>query len=140
MQCERVMKIAIGCDHGGFHLKTVVVRELETLGHIVLDCGTATLVPDDDYPDFTQAVGQALQRGAAERGIVICGSGVGASIAANKMHGIRAALCHDTFSAHQGVEDDNMNDRSANERALPSTRQLRRACWKRYCQTSIRYS
>ena len=103
------MKIAIGCDHGGFHLKTVIVNELEKLRHVVLDCGAAALMPDDDYPDFTKVVGQAIQRGEAERGIMICGSGVGASIAANKMHGIRAALCHDTFSAHQGVEDDNMN-------------------------------
>jgi ribose 5-phosphate isomerase B len=103
------MKIAIGCDHGGFHLKTVIVRELENLEHIVLDCGATALVPDDDYPDFTKLVGQTLQRGEAERGIIICGSGVGASVAANKMRGIRAGLCHDTFSAHQGVEDDDMN-------------------------------
>jgi ribose 5-phosphate isomerase B len=103
------MKIAIGCDHGGFRLKTIVLGELKKVGHKVYDCGAYALEEDDDYPDFVQVVGEALQRGEAERGIVICGSGVGASVAANKMLGIRAALCHDTYSAHQGVEDDDMN-------------------------------
>ncbi|MCA9218448.1 MAG: ribose 5-phosphate isomerase B [Planctomycetales bacterium] len=103
------MKIAIGCDHGGFHLKTFVLGELSRLGHDVHDYGAKTFVPDDDYPDFVRLVGQAIHGGEAELGILICGSGVGASIAANKMRGIRAAICHDIFSARQGVEDDKMN-------------------------------
>ncbi len=103
------MKIAVGTDHGGFALKQAVVDEVKKLGHAVLDCGAASYDAADDYPDFTRAVGQAIQRGEAERGIVICGSGVGAAIAANKMRGVRASLCHDTYSAHQGVEHDNMN-------------------------------
>ncbi len=103
------MKIAIGGDHGGFQLKTLIAAELRSAGHVVHDCGAATLVPDDDYPDFTQSVGHAIQSGESERGIVVCGSGVGACVAANKMHGIRAAICHDTYSARQGVEDDDMN-------------------------------
>ncbi len=103
------MRVAIGCDHGGFPLKQVIVKELQGLGHTVRDCGAFTLIPDDDYPEYARAVGQALQRGEAERGVLICGSGVGASIAATKMRGIRAALCHDTYSAHQGVEHDDMN-------------------------------
>jgi ribose 5-phosphate isomerase B len=103
------MRIAIGADHGGFSLKKVVVDRLEAAGHTVLDLGAHTFDPADDYPDFTIAVGRAVQRGEAERGIVICGSGVGASMAANKLAGVRAGLCHDTYSAHQGVEHDNMN-------------------------------
>ncbi len=103
------MKIAIGTDHGGFALKQAVVDELKKLGHAVLDCGAMSYDSADDYPDFTRAVGQAVQRGEVERGIVICGSGVGAAVAANKMRGVRACLCHDTYSAHQGVEHDNMN-------------------------------
>ncbi len=103
------MNIAIGCDHGGFPLKQVVVEELKGLGHTIRDCGAYALIPDDDYPEYARTVGLALRRGEAERGILICGSGVGASIAASKMRGIRAALCHDTYSAHQGVEHDNMN-------------------------------
>ena len=103
------MKIAIGADHGGFSLKQAIVDELEKLGHTVVDCGAMGYDAQDDYPDFVRAVGAAIQRGDAERGIILCGSGVGASIAATKMRGIRAALCHDTYSAHQGVEHDNMN-------------------------------
>lgn len=103
------MKIAIGVDHGGFALKQIVVDELKKSGHTVVDCGARTLDPNDDYPDFARAVGAAIQRGEAERGIVICGSGVGASVAATKMRGIRAAVCHDTYSARQGVEHDDMN-------------------------------
>jgi ribose 5-phosphate isomerase B len=103
------VNIAIGTDHGGFTLKQVVIDELKKQGHVVIDCGARSLEPGDDYPDFARAVGTAIQRGEAERGIVICGSGVGASVAATKMHGIRAAVCHDTYSAHQGVEHDNMN-------------------------------
>jgi ribose 5-phosphate isomerase B len=103
------MRIAVGTDHGGFSLKQAILAELEQAGHSVLDCGAKTLDPEDDYPDFARAVGEAIQRGEAERGVLICGSGVGASIAATKMRGIRACVCHDTYSAHQGVEHDDMN-------------------------------
>ena len=103
------MKIALGIDHGGWSLKPAVVNELQILGHTIIDCGAMVYDAADDYPDFTRAVGAAIQRGDAERGIVICGSGVGAAIAATKMRGIRACLCHDTYSARQGVEHDNMN-------------------------------
>ena len=103
------MNIAVGTDHGGFPIKLAVVDELKILGHTVVDCGAATYDAKDDFPDFAQAVGAAIQNGKAERGIVICGSGVGVTIAANKMRGIRACLCHDSYSARQGVEHDNMN-------------------------------
>lgn len=103
------MRIAVGADHGGFILKNVIMSELAALGHIVVDCGADRLDPADDYPDFARALGEAIQSGKAERGVLICGSGVGASIAATKMQGVRACVCHDTYSAHQGVEHDNMN-------------------------------
>jgi ribose 5-phosphate isomerase B len=103
------MKIAVGVDHGGFALKADIIEVLRQAGHEVVDVGAHSLDPSDDYPDFALAVGQAVQRGEAERGIIVCGSGVGACVAANKLHGIRAAICHDTYSAHQGVEHDNMN-------------------------------
>ena len=103
------MRIAIGADHGGFPLKADVGALLSQLGHELVDVGAHALDPSDDYPDFARAVGQAVQRGETERGIVICGSGVGACIAANKLRGVRAGVCHDTYSAHQGVEHDNMN-------------------------------
>ncbi len=103
------MRIALGADHGGFPFKDIIARELEAMGHSIVDCGAYELDPADDYPDFARAVGLAVQRGDAERGILICGSGVGASVAACKMRGIRSAVCHDTYSAHQGVEHDNMN-------------------------------
>jgi len=103
------MNIAIGCDHGGFQLKTIVIKELPKWGHKVEDGGAYTLVDEDDYPDYTLPVAKSIQEGRCERGILICGSGIGASVAANKLHGISAAICHDTFSARQGVEDDNMN-------------------------------
>ncbi len=103
------MKIALGTDHGGYALKPTVVDEIRKLGHTVVDCGALTYDAKDDYPDFARAVGAAIQRGDAERGVVLCGSGVGAAIAANKMRGIRAGVCHDTYSAHQGVEHDDMN-------------------------------
>ncbi len=103
------MIVAIGCDHAGFSLKATVIGALQGAGHEVLDCGAAREIPGDDYPDYAARVAQAVRRGKAERGVLICGSGVGASVAANKFVGIRAALCHDTFSAHQGVEDDSMN-------------------------------
>ena len=102
------MKIAVGCDHAGFSLKESILGFLQSAGHEVVDCGTYSTDPVD-YPDFSEAVGVAVQAGKAERGIIICGSGVGACVAANKMRGIRAGVCHDTYSAHQGVEHDDMN-------------------------------
>ncbi|HWF66982.1 MAG TPA: ribose 5-phosphate isomerase B [Acidobacteriaceae bacterium] len=102
------MKIAIGSDHAGFELKEEVCKYITGLGHEVLDVGAYNADPSD-YPDFAELVGRALHAKKAERGILICGSGVGVSVAANKMPGIRAAMCHDTYSAHQGVEHDDMN-------------------------------
>jgi ribose 5-phosphate isomerase B len=102
------MRIAMSSDHAGLSLKTTLVAYARSLGHEVQDLGTHTPEPVD-YPDFSEAVGKALLDGSAERGIVVCGSGVGASVAANKMPGIRAGLCHDTYSAAQGVEHDDMN-------------------------------
>ena len=102
------MRIAIGCDHAGFPLKATAVSELKRLGHEVIDYGTDS-EEAVDYPDYAQAVAEAVMRGDADRGLIICGSGVGASVAANKVPGVRAAMCHDTFSARQGVEDDDMN-------------------------------
>jgi ribose 5-phosphate isomerase B len=102
------MKIAIGADHGGFLLKAELVKYLEQAGHTPDDLGTFSS-DAVDYPDYSRAVAQALRGHKADRGILICGSGVGASVAANKFPGIRAAVCHDTFSARQGVEDDDMN-------------------------------
>jgi ribose 5-phosphate isomerase B len=103
------MKIVIGSDHAGFELKEQVKKEIARLGHEVIDAGAFEEDPEDDYPDFAQAVGDVLLAGGAERAVLICGSGVGVSVAANKMPGIRAAMCHDTYSAHQGVEHDDMN-------------------------------
>jgi RpiB/LacA/LacB family sugar-phosphate isomerase len=102
------VRIAIGADHAGFELKETLGASLRKLGHEVLDLGTRSAAPVD-YPDFAEAVGLALRDGRAERGLLICGSGVGASVAANKIPGVRAGLCHDTYSAHQGVEHDDMN-------------------------------
>jgi RpiB/LacA/LacB family sugar-phosphate isomerase len=102
------MRIAIGSDHAGFELKQEVGAYLRQLGYDVLDLGTHSTAPVD-YPDFAEAVGLAVTDGKGDRGILICGSGVGASVAANKIPGIRAAVCHDTYSAHQGVEHDDMN-------------------------------
>lgn len=102
------MRIAIGADHAGFHLKEAVRARLEKEGHQVADHGTRS-TEACDYPDFAHAVALAVAEGKAERGIVVCGSGVGASVAANKVPGARAGLCHDTFSARQGVEDDDVN-------------------------------
>lgn len=103
------MIVAIGTDHGGFALKDRVLRAVAANGHEPLDCGAASLETEDDYPDYAQRVARAITGGQAERGILICGSGVGISVAANKFPGIRAAICHDTYSARQGVEDDGMN-------------------------------
>jgi ribose 5-phosphate isomerase B len=102
------MKVVIGSDHAGFDLKNAVGDLLRGLGYAVLDVGAFNQNPSD-YPDFAKAVGRAVAEGKAERGVLICGSGVGASVAANKLTGIRAAVCHDTYSAHQGVEHDDMN-------------------------------
>src|SRR3990170_3337134 len=102
------MRIAVGCDHAGFPLKGRAIAELQRLGHEVLDLGTDS-AEAVDYPDYAQAVAEAVMDGRADRGVLLCGSGVGASVAANKVPGVRAAVCHDTFSARQGVEDDDMN-------------------------------
>ncbi|MGH9677084.1 MAG: ribose 5-phosphate isomerase B, partial [Candidatus Acidiferrum sp.] len=102
------MKIVIGADHAGFALKVQMGELLRSLGHNVLDVGAFNENPSD-YPDFAELVGRAVLDGKAERGVLLCGSGVGVSVAANKLPGIRAAMCHDTYSAHQGVEHDDMN-------------------------------
>lgn len=103
------MKVALGADHGGFELKQRLVQVLRDGGHDVLDLGADAIDPADDYPDYARAVGRAVVEGKAERGILVCGSGAGAAIAASKMRGIRAALSHDTYTAHQMVEHDNAN-------------------------------
>jgi ribose 5-phosphate isomerase B len=103
------MKIVIGADHAGYDMKQGVKNHLRELGHDVIDVGTNDANEPDDYPDFASLVASRLQTGEAERGILICGSGVGVSVAANKFKGIRAGLCHDHYSARQGVEHDNMN-------------------------------
>jgi ribose 5-phosphate isomerase B len=105
------MRVAFAADHAGAGLKAELLRRIAdaNLGHQLTDLGGDGSDPADDYPDFTQRLGREIQSGRADRGIVICGSGVGASVAANKMVGVRAAVCHDTYSAHQGVEHDDMN-------------------------------
>jgi len=103
------MKVAFGSDHAGWPLRAPILAELQSSGFEIVDSYSAELVPGDDYPDVAAAVGRAVASGEAERGVIVCGSGVGASIAASKLTGVRCALCHDPFSAHQGVEDDDMN-------------------------------
>ena len=103
------MKVAVACDHGGFPLKSRIVEVIEGLGHEVVDLGAYDYAKDDDYPDFARYVGDALLHGQADRGVLLCGSGVGACIAASKFKGVRASVCHDVYSAHQGVEHDSMN-------------------------------
>jgi len=103
------MKVVIAADHAGLPLKAPLVELIESLGHEVVDLGAHEYDKDDDYPDFARYVGQAIQHGQADRGVLVCGSGVGASVAANKMAGVRAAVCHETYSAGQGVEHDDMN-------------------------------
>ncbi len=103
------MQVVIGADHAGFDLKEIVSKELRAQGTVVIDVGAHDYDADDDYPDFAAAVGHTVATGKADRGILICGSGVGASIAANKISGVRACLCHDIYSAVQGVEHDDMN-------------------------------
>jgi RpiB/LacA/LacB family sugar-phosphate isomerase len=102
------MRVAIGADHAGYPLKQEIIPFLESLGHEVSDLGTHSTEPVD-YPDYAEAVGLAVLEARVDRGVLICGSGVGASVAANKLPGIRAGLAHDTYSAHQGVEHDDMN-------------------------------
>ena len=104
-----MMRIGIAADHGGFSLKGELAESLRCAGYDVADFGAARLDPDDDYPDFVVPLARAVAAGEVERGVALCGSGVGASIAANKIPGVRAGLIHDVFSAHQGVEDDDMN-------------------------------
>ena len=105
------MRVAFSADHAGAALKDDLIRRLDAagVGHELIDLGGDGSDPNDDYPDFAERLGQAIVADEAERGILICGSGVGASVAANKIKGIRAGLCHDTYSAHQGVEHDDMN-------------------------------
>ncbi len=104
----KIMKIAIGGDHAGFPLKTELIPLIIEMGHEVIDCGTDSTAPVD-YPDYSRAVGELVRDGAVDRGIVVCGSGAGATVAANKINGVRAALAHDHYSAHQCVEHDDVN-------------------------------
>ncbi len=103
------MRIVLGADHAGFELKQDLLAHLRGLGHEVIDLGATSGTQPDDYPDFAEAVGMAVRNNRAYQGVLVCGSGVGASVAANKIPGIRAGLCHDSYSAHQGVEHDDMN-------------------------------
>src|SRR6187399_366992 len=103
------MKVALGADHAGAELKDQLVQAVRAMGHEPLDLGGDGSNPQDDYPEYAERVGAAVRHGEAERGILVCGSGVGVSVAANKIPGIRAAIAHDTYSAHQGVEHDDMN-------------------------------
>ena len=105
------MRVAFGADHAGAPLKAELLQRLAAsgVGHELIDLGGDGSDPHDDYPDFARALGEAIRDGRADRGVLICGSGVGASVAANKIRGVRAAVCHDTYSAHQGVEHDDMN-------------------------------
>jgi ribose 5-phosphate isomerase B len=103
------MKLAVAADHGGVPLNEIVIEELRRLGHDVVDLGGHDANNGDDYPDYAEALGRKIASGEVERGILICGSGVGASVAVNKIRGVRGGLCHDTYSAHQGVEHDNCN-------------------------------
>lgn len=103
------MRIVVGADHAGVPLNEIAIAELRTMGHEIVDLGTHDPSQPDDYPDYATAVAEEVASSRCERGLLICGSGVGVSVAANKVPGIRAAMCHDTYSAHQGVEHDNMN-------------------------------
>ena len=104
-----MMRVGIAADHGGFELKEFLAKALSDLGYKVLDFGTSSLNMEDDYPDFVVPLAKAVSDGKVDRGVAICGSGVGACVVANKVTGVRASLIHETFSAHQGVEDDDMN-------------------------------
>ena len=105
----RKLRVAVGADHAGFEFKAPLVELLTGLGHEVTDVGAHQLDPLDDYPDFSRAVAERVAGGEVDRGVLVCGSGVGACVAANKVRGIRAAICHDTYSARQGVEHDDLN-------------------------------
>ena len=113
------MRIVVGADHRGYELKDEIAAALRRAGHEVLDVGTNS-ADSVDYPDYARAVGEALTDGRAERGVLVCGSGVGASIAANKIRGVRAAVCHDAYSARQGVEHDDMNVLCLGSRVIDS--------------------
>lgn len=108
-RAKLLRRVGVAADHGGFDLKEQLVGELRAAGHEVVEFGDCRLSPDDDYPDFIVPLAGAVASGVVERGVAICGSGVGASVAANKVAGVRACLIHETFSAHQGVEDDDLN-------------------------------
>ena len=103
------MRVAIGADHAGYDLKEALVQQLGEAGYQLVDVGAHRFDADDDYPDFALAVGEKVRLGEAERGIVVCGSGVGSCVAANKLKGVRASVCHDAYSAGQGVEHDDLN-------------------------------
>ena len=103
------MKIVIAADHNGFKLKEIILELLNDTDHTVLDVGPHSFDPLDDYPDYAKIMAKSISQGESDRGIMICGSGVGASVAANKVKGVRAAMCHDVYSAHQGVEHDDLN-------------------------------
>lgn len=103
------LRIAIAADHAGFELKTTIKEWLLTTGHEIIDLGAERYDKNDDYPDYGRAVGESVRNGQTDRGIIFCGSGVGACVAANKIKGIRACVCHDTYTARQGVEHDNLN-------------------------------
>ena len=103
------MRVGIAADHAGFAMKKQLTKALRESGHEVLDFGSSSSIPEDDYPDYVVPLARNVARGEVERGVAICGSGVGACVSANKVKGVRAALVHDIFSAHQGVEDDDMN-------------------------------
>ncbi len=111
------LRVAVGADHGGYRLKEILKRHVASEGFEVIDVGAFDEKPSD-YPDFARAVAESIREGRAERGVVVCGSGVGASIAASKLPGIRAAVCHDSYSAHQGVEHDDMNVLCLGERVI----------------------
>ena len=112
------MKVVFGADHGGFELKKYLVETFKKDGFEIIDVGNLNFDPKDDYPDYAIKVAEAVASGQAERGVIICGSGVGACIVANKIKGIRSCLCHDTYSAHQGVEHDAMNVLSLGARII----------------------
>lgn len=103
------MRIAVGADHAGYHLKNIILEILDSMSHEIIDVGAYSFDPSDDYPDFSVILARKIASGDADKGIMVCGSGVGASVTANKIDGVRAAICHDIYSAHQGVEHDDMN-------------------------------
>ena len=109
LENAKTIRVAIGADHAGFALKELLKAHLKDLGHEMIDFGAYSFNTTDDYPDFAKLVAESVSIGKADRGILVCGSGVGASVAANKVNRVRAAMCHDTYSAHQGVEHDDMN-------------------------------